>query len=108
MTPFRAKDRKVWKTRISLPDGRTGIFSCGTDDLATARQVVNMVKTYRRRRDWAPLEAVIEKKYSLGILFDHHEAGTVKTLLRESNDPDLSELVNEWPTNDAYRMQVRR
>lgn len=108
MTPFRAKNRKVWKTRITLEDGRTGIFSCGTDDLATARQVVNAVKSLKRRRIWAPLIAVVEKRITLGRMFDAFESGTLDTLLKELNDPDLSELLNDWTTNDAYRMQVRR
>lgn len=108
MTPFRARNRKVWKTRITLEDGRTGIFSCGTDDLATARQVVNAVKSLKRRRIWAPLIAVIEKRITLGRMFDAYESGSLDTLLKELNDPDLSELVNDWTTNDAYRMQVRR
>jgi integrase len=108
VTPFRAKDRKVWKTRITLPSGETGIFSCGTDDLATARQVANAVKTLRRRRNWAPLEKVVRKIITLGRMFDAYESGTLDTLMKELNDPDLSALVDEWPTNDAYRMQVRR
>lgn len=108
MTPFRAKNRKVWKTRITLEDGRTGIFSCGTDDLATARQVVNAVKSLKRRRIWAPLIAVLEKRITLGRMFDAFESGTLDTLLKELNDPDLSELINDWTSNDAYRMQVRR
>lgn len=108
MSPFRGKGRKVWKTRITLEDGRTGIFSCGTDDLATARQVVNAVKSLRRRRIWAPLEAVLEKRITLGRMFDAYESGTLDTLLKELNDPDLSQLLDDWTTNDAYRMQVRR
>jgi integrase len=108
MTPFRAKNRKVWKTRITLPSGETGIFSCGTDDLATARQVVNAVKSLKRRRIWAPLEAVVRKQITLGKMFDAYESGTLDNLLKELNDPDLSELINDWTTNDAYRMQVRR
>lgn len=108
MTPFRSKDRKVWKTRITLPSGETGIFSCGTDDLATARQVVNAVKSLKRRRQWAPLEAVVRKTVTLGRMFDAYESGTLDTLLKELNDPDLSELIDQWTTNDAYRFQVRR
>lgn len=108
MTPFRAKDRKVWKTRVSLPSGETGIFSCGTNDLATARQVVNAVKSLKRRRQWAPLEAVVERRITLPRMFDAYEAGTLDTLLKELSDPDVSALIDEWPANDAYRMQVRR
>jgi len=108
MTPFRARDRKVWKTRITLPTGETGVFSCGTDDLATARQVVSAVQTLKRRRQWAALEAVVKKHISLGRLFDAYEAGALETILKELNDPDLSALIDEWPTNDAYRMQVRK
>jgi integrase len=108
LTPFRAKDRKVWKTRITLEDGRTGIFSCGTDDLATARQVVNCVKTLKRRRRWDALGLVVEKRITLGRLFDAFELGTLDSLIKEMHDPDLSALVEQWPTNSDYRMQVRR
>ena len=108
MTPFRAAGRKVWKTRISLPSGQTGIFSCGTDDLATARQVVNVVATLRRHRHWAPLEAVLERRITLSALFDAYEADKVDALLNQLSDPDLSALIDEWPTNETYRMQVRR
>lgn len=108
MTPFRAADRKVWKTRVSLPSGETGIFSCGTSDLATARQVDNAISNLKRRRQWAPLEAVIERRITLGRMFDAYESGTLDTLLKELRDPDLSVLIDGWPTNDAYRMQVRR
>lgn len=111
MTPFRSRDRKVWKTRITLPSGETGIFSCGTDDLATARQVVNAVKSLKRRRIWAPLEAVVSKRITLGRMFDAYEAGTLDELLHDLNKPveiDLSEMIDQWTTNDAYRMQVRR
>jgi len=108
LTPFRAAGRKVWKTRISLPSGQTGIFSCGTDDLATARQVVNVVATLRRHRHWAPLEAVLERRITLSALFDAYEADKVDALLNQLSDPDLSALIDEWPTNETYRMQVRR
>ena len=108
MTPFRAAGRKVWKTRVSLPSGESRIFSCGTDDLETARQVVNVVRNLKRRRQWAPLEAVMERRITLARMFDAYEAGALDTLLNELSDPDLSALIDEWPTNDAYRMQVRR
>ncbi len=91
-----------------MPSGETGIFSCGTDDLATAHQVVGAVRTLKRRREWAPLEAVLEKRITLGALFDAYEAGTLESLLKALHDTDLSVLVDEWPANDAYRMQVRR
>lgn len=105
---FRAKDRNVWKMRIALPSGESGIFSCGTSDLTTARHVQQAVKTSIRRREWAGLEAVVAKKITLGQFYDAFETGNLKQLLTELKDPDLSELVDEWPTNDAYRFQVRR
>lgn len=108
MTPFRSAGRKVWKTRITLPSGETGIFSCGTDHLATAQQVVSAVRALKRRREWAPLEAVLEKRITLGALFDAYEADTLDSLVNRLDDTDLSVLVDEWPANDAYRMQVRR
>lgn len=108
MTPFRARGRKVWKTRVSLPSGETGIFSCGTDDLATARQVVGAINSLKRRRQWAPLEAVLERRITLGRMFDAYEVGDLDALLKDLSDPDLSVLIDEWPTNAAYRMQVRR
>ena len=108
MTPFRSAGRKVWKTRITLPSGETGIFSCGTDDLATAHQVVSAVRALKRRREWLPLQAVLEKRITLGALFDAYEADRVDELLNQLDDPDLSELIDEWPTNTTYRMQVRR
>lgn len=108
LTPFRAAGRKVWKTRITLPSGETGIFSCGTDDLVTARQVANVITTLKRRRQWAPLEAVMERGITLSALFDPYEANELDKLLNQLSDPDLSVLIDEWRTNETYRMQVRR
>lgn len=109
MTPFSSKGRKVKKLRISgVPGYKPRTFSCGTPDTPTANHVAAMYHTLKRRRQWAPLIAVLEGRITLAQLFDAYETGSVDKMLRELNDPDLSTLLSEWGGNATYRLQVRR
>jgi integrase len=114
VTPFRQKGAKTFKMRITLPDRRSGIFSCGTSDPVVARDVSAMVKRMKKRRDWGPLTAVIERKVTLARLYDAHEAGSLARLMADLSDLDLSPLVTEWDgkgkrsRSEKYVRQVRR
>jgi integrase len=110
MTPFRAQDSKLYKLRVSVPkhlEHKPRTCSCGTTDATVADDVAAMVKRYKRRREYAPLIGVLEKRYTLAALYDADLRGAVKQLVAESNDRDLSPLVDELVTNAKYRKQIR-
>jgi integrase len=118
VSPFAPKDRKSYKMRIRLLNGRSAIRACGTADASTAADVARMVEGFRHRRDWAPLEAVVAKQITLGELYDAHGRGDVQALLtraREAErDIDIAPLVTKWngrgkrTINAKYLAQVRR
>lgn len=106
--PHRPKGSDWWKTRITLPDGRTGVFACGTTDADVAKDVERMVKTFRYQRHWAPIAAVYEKRAKLGQVYDAFKSGALDEFLASLSAPDLSPLVDQWPAKTAkYKIQVR-
>lgn len=118
MTPYRSKGAQTFKMRVTLPDGRSGAFSCGTRDAKVARDVARMVQHFRDRRDWAPLEAVYSKVATLAALYDAHCTGRVPELVAraaiDAKDVDLAPLVEIWggrgrkSVSPKYVVQVRR
>lgn len=106
--PHRPKGSDWWKTRITLPDGRTGVFACGTTNPEVAEDVERMVKTLRHDRMFAPLTLIFENRAKLGDTYDAFKAGALDQFLRAQSAPDLSRLVTEWPAKTAkYKTQVR-
>lgn len=106
--PHRPKGSDWWKTRITLEDGRTGLFACGTTDREVADDVERFVKNLHHKREWAPLRAVIEKRTKLALVYDNAKAGKLDSFLAALSSPDLSPLVTEWPAKSAkYKIQVR-
>lgn len=107
--PHRPVGSEWWKTRITLDDGRTGIFACGTTNLDVAEDVERMVKTFQHDRVWPPLRVVAEGKARLGSVYDANKAGRLESYLESLTAPDLSLLLDEWkPESAKYEKQVRR
>lgn len=106
--PHRPKGSSWFKTRVTLADGRTGIFACGTTSQDVANDVERMVKTFQHDRVWAPLLLVIERKAELGSVYDAYKSGALESLVDSFSSPDLSPLVDQWPApSDKSRVQVR-
>lgn len=106
--PHRPKGSQWFKTRITLDDGTTGVFACGTTNPDVADDVERVVKTFQHDRVWAPLELVTDGQASLGRVYDALKAGTLKDLIASFSTPDLSPLVAKWPAKSAkYKTQVR-
>jgi integrase len=105
--PHRPKGSEWFKTRITLADGTTGIYACGTTSPEVAADVERMVKTFQHDRVWAPLLLVVERKASLGVVYDAFKAGALDGFLSSRSAPDLAPLVAEWPAGPKYKTQVR-
>jgi integrase len=105
--PHRPKGSLWWKTRITLADGTTGIFACGTTSEDVAKDVERMVKTFEHDRVWAPLTLVVLKKAKLGDVYDSMKAGALGAFLSARESVDLAPLVSEWPAGLKYKTQVR-
>lgn len=106
--PHRPKGSLWWKTRITLGDGSTGLYACGTTNEKVAQDVERMVKTFQHDRVWAPLLLVTEGKAKLGSVYDAVKDGLLEELLASLSAPDLAPLVDRWPAKSAkYKTQVR-
>jgi integrase len=106
--PHRPEGSDWWKTRITLDDGRTGIFACGTTNPEIAQDVERMVQTFQHDRRWEPLRLALDKKAKLGQVYDAFKANALEEFLSALSAPDLSPLVAEWPAKSAkYKTQVR-
>lgn len=105
--PHQPKDSLWFKTRITLADGTTGIYACGTTSPDVAQDIERMVKTFQHGRHWAPLSVVVQGKASLGEVYDARESGTLDQLLASFSSPDLSGMVSSWPGGSKYKTQVR-
>lgn len=108
LMPHRPKGSQWFKTRITLEDGRTGVFACGTTDREVADDVERLVKNLHHKREWAALRAVVEKRTKLALVYDNAKAGKLDSFLAALTSPDLSPLVEAWPAKSAkYKIQVR-
>jgi integrase len=105
--PHRPKGSDWFKTRITLPNGQTGLFACGTTSPEVAKDVERMVKTFQHDRVWAPLLLVTEGKAKLGTVYDAMKNGALDQFLLSLSSPDLSPLVDSWPAGAKYKTQVR-
>lgn len=105
--PHRPKGSDWFKTRITLDDGTTGVYACGTTNPDVADDVERVVKTLQHDRVWAPLTLVLEGKASLGAVYDAKKAGTLDAFLSALSSADLAPLVAEWPAGLKYKTQVR-
>ena len=98
----------LWFTRISLPDKRSRVVSCGTSDKVVAAAVEAMVRRLAAKRQWAPLVAVVDKVVTLPKLYDAYELGELDAFMRRLTDADLSALLDEWKATGADATYVRQ
>lgn len=106
--PFRSKGRSVYKTRFYLPDQRGGSHTTGTSDYATAVAIEEMVRTFKRRLFWKPLELVVLKRTTLADLFVAFESNMMADFLARFDAVDLDAIVVDWEAGPKYKAQVRR
>lgn len=107
---FRTTSGRTLKLRLSVPahlGRKPRTLSCGTDDPATAKDVARVVQRLKRRREWAPLLAVLDGRGTLAALYDADRAGRIDQFVAQANDVDLAPLVDELLTNAKYRKHVR-
>jgi integrase len=107
---FQAKPGRSFKLRVVDQHGTAATLGTGTPDSATADAMASLVKTFKRRRRWDVLNALVAKRVSLPAVYDAHEAGALDHLLSELATPDLDPLVAEWEkqgANAKYVIQVR-
>ena len=107
--PYRPKGRNVYRTRVTLPDGRERECTCGTDLKSVANDVERFVKSMKSARRWDVLEAIVAGRGSLPDAYDHR--ARIDAWVGRLGDLDLSPLVAEWESagaNAKYVKQVRR
>jgi integrase len=106
---FRAKPGYSYKIRVFDQQRRSAMLGTGTSDLVTANAIQEMLRGFRRRRQWEVLNALVAKRVKLPLVYDAHEMGTLDTLLKDISSPDLDPLVTEWSktANAKYVKQVR-
>jgi integrase len=106
---FVSKGAKTYKVRVSLPDKRSAVLSCGTTDEKTASEIHAFVTRMKARRRWDVLEAAVLKRVPLPKLYDADVLGMLDRVVAESQDVDLDPLVTEWAkkANAKYVKQVR-
>lgn len=109
---FKAKAAKTYKVKLAIPTrnaGKARTFSTGTTVYAVAREVEQMAKRMKRRREWEPLEAVFDSRLTLAEVYDADARGTLADVLADLRDVDLEPLVSEWArrANAKYVRQAR-
>lgn len=105
---FRPKGSDWFRTRITLNDGRTRVFACGTTDEKVADDIERMIKTLAHKREWKPLAMVFDGKMSLRDCYDNLNAGELDAAIDAKTAIDISPLVDAWPAKtEKYRTQVR-
>lgn len=107
MNAYQKKGRGVFFQRITL-NRRSIRASCGTDDPAVKDEVVAMIRGMKRRREFAPLTAILDKRTTLRDVFDHYLAGDLDGYLARLDDPDLDALVTRWEDEGADPRYVRQ
>ena len=108
---FQAKHGHSFKLRVVDQYGAAATLGTGTPDRATADAIASLMKTFKRRRRWDVLNALVAKRVSLPAVYDAHEAGTLDQILSELATANLDPLVTEWETQGAnakYVTQVRK
>ena len=101
--PFRKRGSNAYRTRITLPDGRTAIRACGTTDKATARLVEGAVRRLAAERRWDILEVLYDRRLSLGDVYDAVRTNRLDALIARAGDVDLAPLVDQWETYTVAR-----
>lgn len=100
---------------------RTGFVqrSTGTTSKAIARKMKAMVRELRDARDWPLLDAIRERRLTLGRLYDAYASRALDDLRAELADADLVHHLDAWEasvratlgdtgTAELYRWQVER
>lgn len=108
---YQTSSGPTWKMRVTDRKGRSRVCSTGTTDRRTADDVEAMVKRFRKRRQWAPLDAIVADRAKLAAVYDADVEGRLDELLRGLDVADLSPMVDEWAKSGAnakYVTQVRR
>lgn len=85
--------------------------STGTRDIETAKAVRSMLRDLKDKREWAILDAIVAKRFTLRDVFDAHRDNRLDEMVTELDDADLDPLVSEWErsgANKRYVFHVRR
>lgn len=101
----------TWKLRVVAKDGTARVVSTGTTDRDVATDIEAMVRRFKKRRQWAALDAIVHGRLPLGEVYDADCAGTLDALLARREAADLSPMVAQWASEGAdakYVAQVRR
>lgn len=98
MTPFRKDGKPGWMVSIPTRAGGSVKRSAGTRDRATAKAIEEMFAVLGKRgqRRWEFITAVVEKRLSAAVLYDHYLRGTLDDLTDQLNDVDLRAGLEVW------------
>ncbi|HCU13082.1 MAG TPA: hypothetical protein DGB72_13240 [Gemmatimonadetes bacterium] len=108
---FQVKASHSFKLRVVDQQGKGATLGTGTPDKGTAEAIESLVKTFRRRRRWDLLNALVAKRITLREVYDAHEVGTLDQRLAELATANLDPLVSDWGkqgANPKYVKQVRQ
>ena len=95
---FLPEGRSIREVKVPTQDGRWVKRTTGTRHKGTAEAMHRMVRDLgaRGRRRWDLLGAVVDKRLTLGQLYDAYHTGQLEALAASLHDVDLSALVDTF------------
>src|SRR5262245_25146692 len=92
---FRRPGRSTWYVTLRTPGGEVR-RSAETRDRATAKAIERTLRDLENRREWELLNAVADKRLTVGELFDAATRNDLDGLRRKLDDVDLEPVVALW------------
>lgn len=100
MTPYRKPDRRVFNIVVATNDPAQPYIrpSTGTRDRATALAMEQMFRHLGKRgtRTHWVIDAVVQRRLTVGAIYDAYVSGTLEALRASLDDVDLAPLALTW------------
>jgi integrase len=98
MTPWKNPRERVWKIDVPRQGGGRVVRSTGTTHKPTAEAMARMIQDLGRwgKRDWEIVNAVVDRRLTLGQVFDAYRLGRLADLRVTLGDIDLGGHLPGW------------
>jgi integrase len=106
--PYLKGTQRTWTVTVPTRDGRWVRRSSGTTHRPTAVRIERMLEDLgaRRRRAWDLLDAIIDRRLTLGELLDAWDANDLEALRGRLHDVDIEPFVAPFLERHAARVSA--